>query len=195
MKIAVIGTGNIGSTLGRAFAEAGHEVLFGSRTPDDASVAGDTRAQVADVATAVGASEVIVLAIPGRAVEQFGDEHAAALEGKLVVDCTNNLGGQGPTNGRAALSTSVRALRYARAFNTLGFENFQNPRFGGETADLFYASANADRPTVEALVTAVGLRPVFVGEDAEDAVDGLLPLWFTLSRQRGRHLAFKLLED
>jgi predicted dinucleotide-binding enzyme len=34
MRISVIGTGKIGSTLGRALARAGHEVALGSRHPD-----------------------------------------------------------------------------------------------------------------------------------------------------------------
>jgi hypothetical protein len=52
------------------------------------------------------------------------------------------------------------------------------------------------RPTaVEALIDAVGLRPVYLGDDQADTLDGLLPVWFTLSKLRGRHLAFKVLED
>jgi predicted dinucleotide-binding enzyme len=46
MRIAVIGTGNLGGTLGRAFAGAGHQVTFGSRHPDDDQAAGDTRPAV-----------------------------------------------------------------------------------------------------------------------------------------------------
>ena len=39
MKIAVIGAGNVGGTLGKRWARAGHEVAFGARNPADAKVA------------------------------------------------------------------------------------------------------------------------------------------------------------
>ena len=51
VKVAVIGTGNIGGTLGRAFARAGHDVTFGTRRPaESAGAAGETGAKVTDVA-------------------------------------------------------------------------------------------------------------------------------------------------
>jgi predicted dinucleotide-binding enzyme len=65
MKVAVIGTGNIGGTLGRAFAGAGHDVTFGSRSPGDDQVAQGTAARVSDVAGALDGADAVVLAIPG----------------------------------------------------------------------------------------------------------------------------------
>jgi len=38
MKIAVIGIGNVGGTLGPAWANAGHEVIFGVREPNSLKV-------------------------------------------------------------------------------------------------------------------------------------------------------------
>ncbi len=195
MDIAVIGTGNIGGTLGRAFARAGHQVRFGSRHPNDDPAVGDTDATVTGVAEALEGAAVVVLAVPGQTVGQFVDEHAGALDGKLVIDATNNIGGQGPANGHDVIAARVPDLRYARAFNTLGFENLGNPRFGEETADMFFSAPDADAATVTDLVTAVGLRPVYVGSDSQEIVDGVLRLWFALSRSRGRHLAFRVLDD
>jgi 8-hydroxy-5-deazaflavin:NADPH oxidoreductase len=195
MDIAVIGTGNIGGTLGRAFARAGHRVRFGSRHPNDDPAAGDTDATVTGVAEALEGAAVVVLAVPGPTVGQFVDEHAGALDRKLVIDATNNIDGQGPANGHDVIAARVADLRYARAFNTLGFENLANPRFGEETADMFFSAPDADAATVADLVTAVGLRPVYVGSDGQEVVDGVLRLWFALSRSRGRHLAFRVLDD
>ena len=67
MKIAVIGTGFKGDILGRALANAGHDVTFGSRR-EDADVALDASAKVASVGDAIVCSEVVVLALPGSAV-------------------------------------------------------------------------------------------------------------------------------
>lgn len=66
MKIAIIGTGFIGGTLGRALANAGQEVTFGSRHADD-QVSSGTTARVASVGDALAGSDVIVLALPGAA--------------------------------------------------------------------------------------------------------------------------------
>ncbi len=194
MRVAVIGTGNIGGTIGAKLAAAGHEVVFGSRAPGSHEQ-GDEGRTMRPVGQAISDGDVVLLAIPGRAVGDLVAEHGAALSGQLVVDATNQIGGGGPANAHATIVDAVPGARYARAFNTLGWENFAEPAFGDAVADMFFSSSDADRPLVEELITAVGLRPVHVGEDAQDVVDGLLPLWFALSRSYGRHVAFKLLHD
>src|SRR4051794_41620573 len=92
MDIAVIGTGFIGGTLGRAFASAGERVVFGSRHPESDSLKGEPGVAVASVGEALDAADVIVLAVPGQAVAQLVAEHGDALRGKLVVDATNQMG-------------------------------------------------------------------------------------------------------
>jgi len=95
--------------------------------------------------------------------------------------------------GRVAAAPGVR---YARAFNTLGVENLQNPRYGDDVGDMFFTSSEDDRETVASLVDAVGLRPVWLGDGAQALLDDLLQLWFTLSRIRGsRHFALKVVGD
>jgi predicted dinucleotide-binding enzyme len=193
----VAGTGNIGGTLGRAFARAGHDVVFGSREGSGGDGAGDTTPRVAGFGEAFGAADVIVLAVPARSVPDLVREHAAALAGKLVVDATNNIGGPGPAHSSEAITGAVPTARYARAFSSLGFENLADPRFGDTVADLFFSSSEQDRPVVEALAGAVGGRPVYLGEGQQDVVDGVLRLWFALAigQKRGRHLAFRVLDD
>src|SRR3954453_3499890 len=103
LNVAVVGAGNIGATLGRAFARAGHKVTFGVRDPAEksaAAVAADSGAQVATVAQALGGAEVVVLALPGNVVEPFLRQHAAALESLLIVDAVNRIGGPGPAHSR-----------------------------------------------------------------------------------------------
>lgn len=195
MRIAVIGTGNIGGTLGRAWARAGHEVTFGSRHPEDGNAAGDTGATVAGLADALDGAEVVILALPARSVDGFLAEHAGAVDGKLVVDATNNVGAPS-ANAAAAIGQAAPRARYTRAFNTLGWENFADPLFDGVPADLFFSAPAADRAAVEQLIADVGLRPAYLGEGKQDLVDNVLPLWFTLTQVRGkRRLAFRVLED
>ncbi|WP_336211682.1 NAD(P)-binding domain-containing protein [Nonomuraea sp. LPB2021202275-12-8] len=57
MHIAVIGTGNIGRTLGEALAAAGHDVRYGSRTPEES------------VREALDGAEAVIVGIPGDAVD------------------------------------------------------------------------------------------------------------------------------
>ena len=192
MHIAVIGTGFIGGILGRALADAGHDVSFGSRHPDDAEVAGDTSASVTTIGAALADADVVVLALPGSAVGALTDEHGEQLSGRLVIDATNQMGAA-VANSRAALPSDVR---YARAFNTLGGENMADPMFADGPADLFFSAPEGDRATTETVIEGVGLRPIYVGEDQEALIDSLFQLWIALAMKqgRGRRLAFRLLE-
>jgi predicted dinucleotide-binding enzyme len=192
MTTAVIGTGFIGGTLGRAFASAGIATVLGSRHPEDTSVAGDSGATVTTIPDAVAAADTVVLAQPSEAVEDF--LRGTDLTGKLVIDATNNVAAS-VANHAAAVALHAPQARYARAFNTLGGENFANPEFDGTKADLFFSSTEEDRPTVEELITAVGLRPMYLGDNQQDTVDGVLRLWFALAvgQGHGRDLAFRTL--
>jgi predicted dinucleotide-binding enzyme len=191
MRVAVIGTGKIGSTVGAALNRGGQDVVYGSRRPGDANLDGGT---VTDVASALDGADAVLLAIPAQAVEAFLDEHATALDGVLVVDATNNIGAP-VANAAAQISAAAPGARYARAFNSLGFESFADPVFDGERADLFFASDEADRGRLEELISAVGLRPAYLGADAQDTVDLALPLWLALVRQRGhRGVALRVVE-
>ncbi|MHB8506975.1 MAG: NAD(P)-binding domain-containing protein [Acidimicrobiales bacterium] len=59
MEISIIGTGFIGSTLGRALSSAGHQVTFGSRQPDDDDIVRED-GTVAPVGEAISRSDVII---------------------------------------------------------------------------------------------------------------------------------------
>ncbi len=192
MKITIIGTGFIGSTLGRALSGSGHQVTYGSRHVDDDEIAAGTTASVSSIGEALRDPEVIILAIPGAAVADLTAEHGSAMAGQLVVDATNQMGTD-IANARASLPSSVR---YARAFNTLGGENLADPVFPDGRADMFFSSPEEDRSTVEGTIEGVGLRPVYVGEGQEALIDALFQLWIALAvRQgRGRRLALRLLE-
>jgi 8-hydroxy-5-deazaflavin:NADPH oxidoreductase len=192
MEIAVIGTGFIGGILGRALADAGHQVTFGSRHPKDEAVAGDTAASVTSVADALAQGEVVILALPGAAVADLTAEHGDALAGRLVIDATNQMG-QLVANSRAALPASAR---YARAFNSLGGENIADPVFTDGPADMFFSAPELDRATTETVIEGVGLRPIYLGEDQETLVDALFQIWIALALKqgRGRRLALRLID-
>src|SRR5215212_2599951 len=98
MRVSVIGAGNVGGTLGRRWAERGHEVVFGVRRPAEgaAAVKGGgalpAGARVAAPAEAVRGADVVLLATPWGAVPDALREAGAedgALDGVVLVDATN----------------------------------------------------------------------------------------------------------
>ncbi|MGN6473944.1 MAG: NAD(P)-binding domain-containing protein, partial [Mycobacteriales bacterium] len=142
MKVAVIGSGNIGSTIGAALARAGHEVVFGSRHPDDATA--PAGASVASVGDALASADAALLAVPAAAVDDLLGAHGSALDGILVIDATNRVGAP-VVNAAAAITAVAPGARYVRAFNSLGWEIFADPVFDDGPADLLFTSAEADR--------------------------------------------------
>ncbi|HKA11851.1 MAG TPA: NAD(P)-binding domain-containing protein [Candidatus Dormibacteraeota bacterium] len=199
-RITVLGAGNIGGTLGRKWLAKGHTVVFGVRDPRGERAqalkaeVGST-AQVTTVADALTAGDVVLFAIPGNVVGPTAAEHGATVDGKVVIDATNNVGAT-TFNSIAAIQAAAPSARVFRAFNTYGWENFADPVYDGVPGDLFYAGPDGEAQTiVEQLIQDIGLRPVRVGGgDQVGLVDDLLRLWFTLaSGGRGRNMAFKLL--
>ena len=89
MRLAVIGAGSVGATLGKAWRRRGHDVTYGVRNPDDPKY-GSLGADVTTRDRAAGDAEVVVLCTPWQstrdAVQACGD-----LGGKVLIDCTNPL--------------------------------------------------------------------------------------------------------
>ena len=203
IRVAVLGAGNIGGTLGRKWVAAGHDVTFGVRDPHDARAqalrteAGE-RAKIGSVDEALAAGDVVVMALPGPAMDETIARYAAQLDGKTVVDAANRMG-DAKRNSLATFQAHTPNARVYRAFNSYGWENFAEPNFGGVAADLFYAGPDGDsQATVEQLIADVGLRPVRLGDvDQTATVDAVASLWFALAlgQRKGRHLAFKVLGD
>lgn len=197
MKIAIIGAGNIGGTLGKKWSAAGHEVRFGVRNPADVKFdALRPLGSVVSVGESLAGADVVLVSIPGAAVGEFVAEHGAALNGKIVIDAANNP--RSPVWNNFEKFQNVASLSLVRAFSTLGWENFANPEMHGTTIDLFYCGAASARETMDTLISQIGLRPVYVGDaDAVTVVDGLTRLWFALAfnQGKGRRISFKLLED
>ncbi len=191
MRIAVIGKGNIGGSLGSKWLAAGHDVVYGAR---DGSGEGPGGAPVRTIGDALKDADVVVLAVPGQVVADVVTEHGAALAGKTVIDAVNRMGAP-EFDSRAIIAQAAPQARYVRAFNSLGWENFANPMPG---SNMFFAANPDARATAEELIKAIGLEPAFVGDaSATGTVDGLLPLWFALVQQNGgnRRVALRIIAE
>lgn len=188
MDIGIIGGGNVGSTLGRAWSRAGHVVRIGSRAPSPRD-AGGTYAEVARWA------EVVVFAVPGAATGEIAASLGAALDGKVVIDASNRVGAP-RLNSVAEIVAAAPGAHVYRAFSTVGWEVMAEPVLEGERADLFYCGPDARRQEMTSLIGDVGFRAVWMGDEDElETVDGLARAWFALALRRGlgRHLALRLI--
>ena len=202
IKIVVLGAGNIGGTLGSKWLAAGHSVVFGVNNPNGEKarkLRGDLGDRVVIHTTAEALAtnpDVVVLAIPGPAMDATIAQYTDQLDGKIIIDTANKMGAS-THNSFAALQQYAPHAQIYRAFNSLGWENFANPLFDGTPADLFFCGTDGEsRATVEQLISDIGLQPIYLGGvEQVGVVDSLLGLWFALAigQGKGRHLAFKVL--
>jgi predicted dinucleotide-binding enzyme len=136
MKIGVIGSGRIGTTLGGLWAKAGHEVMFSDRDPEQAKRAmasAGPRARVGSVKEAAAFGDAVLIAVPYGALPAVQSEAGAALKGKVVVDPNNpvpardgEMAVQAKEKG-AAVSTAalLPGARLVRSFNSWGYALMQ----------------------------------------------------------------------
>lgn len=200
MRIAVIGTGNVGRALGLGLARAGHDVVFGSRRPSETSI-GDV--PVATSSEAVAGAEVVVLAVPASAAEATLQE-LPDLAGAVVVDTTNAVDwSRGPAvavhpSQAERLASLAPGARVVKAFNHIGAEHLDRPSFRSGPPDLFVAGDDEEaRRVVMGLAADLGFNPVDAGPLVNArALEHLAVLWMYLATRggHGRGIAFRLVE-
>lgn len=206
MKIAIIGTGNVGQALAYGWTSKGHQVTFGSRDP-----AGE-KAQAAVAATggkaaakreqeAVQAAAVVVLAVPWNATETvvkgLGD-----LTGKILIDATNPIGpgfqlavGK-DSSGAELVQQWVPTASVVKAFNTTGAENMRNPIYHGEPTAMFICGDDtAAKTVVKTLAEELGFAVADTGGlQTARYLEPLAMVWIHLAivQQQGRDIAFSV---
>jgi 8-hydroxy-5-deazaflavin:NADPH oxidoreductase len=208
MQIGIIGSGNVGGTLGSRWAKGGHQVTFGSRNPEGAAIrelvakAGG-HARAASQADAARAAEVILLATPWQATREavsgLGD-----LAGKVLIDATNplladltGLAVGTTTSGGEQVAGWARGAKVVKAFNTVGFNIMANPGFGAERPTMLYCGDDgAAKGTVKQLAEELGFAPVDAGPLSQARLlEPFALLWISmaLAYGQGPEIAFKLL--
>jgi hypothetical protein len=152
LKIAIIGTGNVGKAIGEALRSKGYEVAYGSRNPQSASMPQGVR--VTSQAEAAKDSDVIILAVPYLALKET--IHAVGKDNfkdKVVIDATNvmdknmkwALGFK--TSGAEELSKELKHAKVVKAFNTVFSQHMGSGNVNGEQLDLLIASDHDDAKT------------------------------------------------
>jgi 8-hydroxy-5-deazaflavin:NADPH oxidoreductase len=203
MKLAMIGAGNVGSALGRAWLAAGQDLRFGIPEPGDPKYASLPGARLFRPAEAARDAEIIVLATPWpateTAVKSLGD-----LSGKILVDCTNPLGigsglelvlGYGTSGGEQVAAWASGASVF-KSLNQTGAENMAKASLFPVRPVMFVAGDDAARkPTVLSLIAEIGFEAVDAGPlRVARLLEPYAMLWIdqVLNRGSGADFAFAL---
>lgn len=192
MRIAILGAGRVGTTLGGGWEARGHDVVYGVRDPADPRH--EEHGAAAMPADASRGADVVVLALPWAAVE--GVLRGLDLAGSVVVDATNPLGAIDDGSGAERVASWAPAARVVKAFNTTGWENMADPAYAEGRAAMLVAADDAEaKETVLALAGELGFDAVDAGPlAAARELEALASLWIRLSRSgHGRGIAFSLL--
>jgi 8-hydroxy-5-deazaflavin:NADPH oxidoreductase len=202
-KIAIIGAGSVGGSLGATFARAGLTVTFGVRKDIPEALANAPGAKAASPNEAARSADVVFLAVPASAAVQVVRDLAKDLEGKVLVDCNNPLTWkEGPVwapphegSLAAAIAAAAPGARVVKGFNTFGAEIHADPRKTGTPADVFYAGDDPEAKSVFAeIATRAGFHPIDAGPLRNAAVlENVAMLWIHLAMVggHGRDFAFK----
>jgi len=202
MKIAVIGSGNVGGALAKRFAEAGHQILLGVRDKDNFKGSGllNENISVHSITDAVQKAEVVVISVPA----QFAGETAKSLgdvSGKVIIDTMNAvfMKPEGFTNTADAILANCNTQDVVKCFNTTGFENMLNPVYHNTGIDMFTAGNSTRGISIATqLAKEIGFENVyhFGGNDKFNLIEQMALCWINLAiiQKQGRDIAFKVIK-
>lgn len=195
MRIGILGTGNMGSGLGRHLAAAGHDVFVGSRDAERGKEAGhDIGASGGTYRDAVDHGDVVILAVPWRGVDETL-AGAGDLGGKVLIDVTNPYNPDYTAMQRWADSSGAEQIaakcgaRVVKAFNHLYAPVVHSgPDFGGQAASvLLCGDDDAAKETVAGLARDLGYDPVDCGGlDMAAHIESVAALAVTIAYGLGR---------
>jgi 8-hydroxy-5-deazaflavin:NADPH oxidoreductase len=205
MKVAIIGSGIVGQTLGKKLVELGHDVVLGTRDPhkldeakgwagslNDWLNAVGNKATVATFEVAAAHGEIIVNATHGiaslAALQIAGAEN---LQGKILIDVANELDfSQGmPPKSLAADTTSLGEkiqaafpnTKVVKTLNTMNCQMMVNPKQLADGNHTVFVSGNdADaKAKITELLQSFGWIDIFDLGDITSArgTEMMMPIW------------------
>jgi hypothetical protein len=209
MKVGLLGSGEVAKALGGGLLRHGYDVMLGTRDPAKLEewLAAHPRARAAGVAEAARFGEIVILAVKGTAALDVL-RAAGDLAGKIVIDTTNPIADLPPVNGVIHYFTSLEesllerlqrefpAVRFVKAFNSVGAGSMVNPQYKGGRPTMFICGNDeVAKRTVGGLVEAFGFDIADMGKvEAARAIEPLAILWCIPGFLRNDWVhAFKLL--
>jgi hypothetical protein len=213
MKVGILGSGNVGRSLGTALAAKKHEVMIGSRNPHKPDLkkwVASARGEVStgNFAECAAFGEILVLCSDGDAVLRVIKLAGPAnFSGKTVIDVTNPLDfsrGEAPglfVGTTDSLGERVqRRLKDAKVVKCLNIVNHRTmvePRTGGEMPTMMLAGNDAAaKKRVAALLRLLGWTDIIDVGGIEGArwLEALVPLWVRAAIElKDWRVAFKVL--
>lgn len=199
MKIAIIGSGNVGGALSQQWIKAGHTVLIGAKFPlSDKNIKLATQIgedRFTSIEDAVIQSDVILIATPPTVifeiVEQLGD-----VSDKIIIDATNSVM-KSPEPYKTVYHCLMDKTKaeVVKCFNTTGFENMLNPVYNGQGIDMFMAGDSENAKTIAkqlALDCGFGSCIDFGKSDKVELLEKFALSWINLAimQGHGRDMAF-----
>jgi 8-hydroxy-5-deazaflavin:NADPH oxidoreductase len=209
MRIAIIGTGKVGSAIARGLKGSGHALILGARDPqavDVVALASDTKATPMAPADAAEASDVIILALPWGVAES-AVKVLGPLEGKTVIDCMNPLGmidgtlgltvGHKSSGGEIVQGWLPQA-HVVKSLNQVGAEMIAQNDHLPLRPVMFMAGNDAGaKALVAKLLTDLGFAALDAGDISKARLlepFGMLWINQALFRGKGRNWAFSAVE-
>jgi 8-hydroxy-5-deazaflavin:NADPH oxidoreductase len=203
MKIAIIGSGNVGGALAQRWVAAGHTVLIGAQFPlSDKNIQLATKIgedRFTTIGSVVQQCDVVLIATPPTVIldiiAEMGD-----VSGKIFIDATNTVR-QKPTPYDTVFHALVdkTGAKVVKCFNTTGFENMLNPIYDGQGIDMFMAGDDADAKKVaHQLALDAGFATCwdFGKSDKVILLEQFALSWINLAimQGHGRNMAFKVVK-
>jgi 8-hydroxy-5-deazaflavin:NADPH oxidoreductase len=206
-SVGVLGSGTVGRTLAAGLRDLGYQVRIGSR---DGHAVDGWDGDVGTFAEVAGNAEIIVLAAKGTAAEDIVSSVGPELSGKTVLDTTNPLTDEPPTDGvlhfftsldeslMERLQTAVPEARFVKAFSTSGAPTMVRPHYAAGRPTMFICGDDADaKQTATAILDELGWDAADMGGAVSArAVEPLCMLWCIPGfRENSWTHAFKLLRQ
>jgi predicted dinucleotide-binding enzyme len=194
MKVGIIGSGEVGQTLARAFKSEGYEVMLGTRNTSKENIVQFNNEAKIDVGTfdeAAKFGDLIVLCVKGSAAEEAlrlaGEENIA---GKIIIDTTNPIGNKPPVNGVLNSFTDINYslmeqlqkdfpdAKFVKCFNSVGNLLMYKPQLDSTPTMFICGNDDEAKKKVTDILTAFGWETADMGKvEAARAIEPLCVLW------------------
>jgi predicted dinucleotide-binding enzyme len=207
MKIGIVGSGEMGKTLGQLWMLKGHNVLFGSRDPERVTEwikTNDVKARSGTYNEASNYGKIVLLATNWSDTKN-ALEAVNSLVDKILIDCTNPEIKDGlvvgfDTSGAEEIAKIAKGAKIVKAFNHIyGSMLKKGTRFGKDNASIFYCGDDLNSKEIVAqLAREIGLEPIDAGElKSARYLEPLAALWVKLAgdmKWGGANIALKFLQ-
>ncbi len=205
MKIAIIGSGNVGGALAQQWIKAGHTVLIGAQLPlSEKNIALATKIgedRFTNIPFAVKQCEVILLATPATAAVEVA-QSLGETTGKIIIDAMNIVMGRGPkgyAHTADAILDNTATKDVVKCFNTTGYNNMLNPNYGDMAIDMFVAGDSVKgKAAAIQLAKDAGFGECYDigGNDKFGLMEQFAWFWINLAmfQGQGREVGFKLMK-